>query len=81
MPSKVVIAVIAGRIEAAVSRRRRLLHSGRMVMSNDTKADPMKTESAKPIRTKVQFIGGALVGNRASGNPLGSGWTNRFSTA
>jgi hypothetical protein len=51
------------------------------VMSNDRSADPMKTESAKPIRTRVQFIGPGLVGNRASGNPLGSGWTKQFSTA
>jgi hypothetical protein len=33
----------------------------------------MKTAIAKPRKTKVQlFIGGGLVGNRLSGNPLGS---------
>src|SRR5690349_3558455 len=57
MPSKVATAVIAGRIDAAVSLRRRRDHSGRMVTSSDTSAEPMKTDSAKPMRTKVQFIG------------------------
>jgi len=43
-------------MDAAVNRLRRALHSGRMVANNDTSAEPMKTASAKPIRTNVQFI-------------------------
>ena len=54
--SSVATSVIAGRTDAAVSRRRRALHSGRIVASNDTSAEPMNTASAKPIRTNVQFM-------------------------
>ena len=47
--NRVAIPVIAGRIEAAVSRRRRTLHSGLIVTSSDTSAEPMNTD----IRVKM----------------------------
>ena len=70
--------VIAGRIEAAVRRRRRALHSGRIVISKETSADPVNTAVAKPISQKLQFMRGGLVGNRRCGNPLGGAWTSPF---
>src|SRR5690349_4034610 len=57
--------VIAGRKDAAVSRWRRSLHSGRTVISNDTSTDPAKTAIAKLIRRKDQFMAFG-----ASGEPL-----------
>jgi hypothetical protein len=56
MPSNVAMAVMVGRIEAAAKRRRRALHSGRIVISNDTSAEPMNTARAKPISQKDQFM-------------------------
>jgi hypothetical protein len=48
--------VIAGNTDEAVSSRRRALHSGRRVDSNEASPAPINTANPKPSSTKVQFM-------------------------
>src|SRR6187397_2682137 len=52
--------VITGKTEAAINPRLRALHCGRMPANSAARPAPIKTASAKPIITKVQFMGAGL---------------------